>query len=107
MASENTTLQISVLTRTYRALIASGTLVRAGLLTKIIAAQGVMEDGSEIIAVGDASGSQSAVVMYPKEVVLAAALTVYEETDPANPLGAGNATPPVVHFDFSTTQIES
>ena len=77
MASENTSLQISVLTRTYRVLVATGVLTRATLFTKIVAAQAVMEDGSEIIAIGDASGNQSAVVMYPKEVVIAAAFAIY------------------------------
>jgi hypothetical protein len=107
--ADNTTQQIEVLTETYRMLISEGDMVRADLKTKIIAAQGVMEDGTEITAVANEGGSQNAQVMYPKEVVLAAALTAWKETDPdedtaaaaaANDLGA-------VHMDFSHTRLET
>ena len=68
-AADNVTQQIAVLADTYRMLITEGDMVRAGLKAKIIAAQAVMEDGTEMVAVANEGGSQSAVVMYPKEVV--------------------------------------
>lgn len=105
-AAENVTQQIAVLADTYRMLIAEGDMVRAGLKAKIIAAQAVMEDGTEMVAVANEGGSQSAVVMYPKEVVLAAALIVWKETDPANTLAAAGDQS-AVHMDFSKTRIEA
>ena len=51
-------------------------MLRADLKAKIIAAQAIVEDGAEIIAIGNESSTTNAQVFYPKEVILAAALTV-------------------------------
>src|SRR5262245_20194179 len=102
--ADNVTQQIAVLADTYRLLLAEGDMVRAALKAKIIAAQAVVEDGAEIIAIGNEGSTTNAQVFYPKEVVLAAALTVWKETDPANELaGAGDGS--AVHMDFSRTRI--
>ena len=104
--AENTALQIATLAATYRLLIKDGDITRADLKTKLIAAQSVMEEGTEINALTYEGGSSSAVVLYPKEVVLAAALQVLSETDPTGVL-AGGADPSVVHADLSRTRIEA
>jgi hypothetical protein len=60
--ADNVTQQIAVLAATCRLLIAEGDLTRADLEAKIIAAQAVMEDGAEIIAIGnDGSNTQGEV----------------------------------------------
>jgi hypothetical protein len=104
--ADNVTQQIAVLADTYRLLIAEGDMVRAVLKAKIIAAQAVVEDGAEIIAIGNDGSTTQAEVRYPKEVVLAAALQVWNETDPANTLAAA-ADQSAVHADLSRTRIES
>ena len=63
MPADNATQQIEVLTETYRMLIAEGDMTRADLKAKIIAAQAVMEDGTEMVAVANEGGSQSAVAL--------------------------------------------
>jgi len=104
---DNTTQQIEALTETYRMLIAEGDMVRADRKAKVIAAQAVMEDGAEVLAVGSEGGNVSAQVWYPKEVVLLAALKVWKETDPANADIAAAGDPGVVHMDFSLGRIET
>jgi len=106
MASENIPLQIATLAATYRLLLADGDIARPDLKAKLIAAQGVMEEGTEINACQFEGGSSSAVVMYPKEVVLAAALQILQETDPTS-VTANGADPSVVHADLSRTRIEA
>lgn len=105
--ADNTHLQISTLAATYRLLLKDGDISRAQLKGKLIAAQAVMEDGSEINATAFEGGSVNATVMYPKEVVLAAALAVLEESDPDNAAGLLGLDPSVVHADLSHTRIET
>ena len=105
-AADNVTQQIDVLTKTYRFLLADGDITRATLKAKLIAAQAVMEDGTEIVAIGNDGSTTNAAVMYPKEVVMAAALQVLEESDEDNPLAGTDDLSPV-HMDFSRTRIET
>lgn len=102
---ENVSHQVATLAATYRLLLRENDITRANLKSKLIAAQAVMEDGSEINALAFEGGTTQAIVLYPKEVVLAAALQVLEETDPANPLAGANQD--VIHADFSRTRIET
>jgi predicted dinucleotide-utilizing enzyme len=106
MPADNTSLQISALARTYRLLLNEGDITRFQLKAKLIMAQTTMEDGSEINACSFDGGTSSAVVLYPKEVVMAAALQILEETDPANPAISG-IDPSSVQADLSRTRIES
>ena len=101
----NLSHQLDTLCRTYRMLLAEGDIQRADLKAKVISAQAVVEDGSEIDAMSFDGQNQQAAVMYPKEVVIAAALNVYEESDPANPYGSADQS--VVSADLSRTRIES
>jgi hypothetical protein len=104
--ADNVTQQIAVLADTYRLLLAEGDIVRADLKAKIIAAQAIVEDGAEIIAIGNERSTTNAQVFYPTEIVLAAALIVWKETDPANTRAAA-ANQSAVHADLSRTRIES
>ena len=106
-ARENLPQQVWALTETYRLLLREGDITRANLKTKLVAAQAVVEDGSEINALSFEGGSQQAEVTYPKEVVLTACLTILNESDPANLNPNGSADPSVVHADLSQTRIES
>lgn len=101
----NTDLQIQTLTETYRLLLSEGDITRAQLKAKVLEAQAGMEDGTEITATRVEGGSAEATVMYPKEVVLAAALQVLRETDTNN--ATRNADQTVTHADLSRTRIET
>jgi hypothetical protein len=105
MPAELIANQTAALADTYRFLLAEGDITRANLKTKLIAAQGVMEDGVEVNAVAFEGGNTQGVVMYPKEVVMAAALQILRETADDNPLAG--AVGSAVHADFSACRIET
>ena len=109
MALDELAPKIDALADAYRLEIELGILTRAALVPIITAARLAMQDGSEMTSVNDGDGgSQTAQVFYTKEVILAAAVRVYRETDPALLAAGGSAgDDSCVHMDFSRTRIEA
>jgi len=106
LKADNTALQVSALAATYQLLIDDGDITRDQLKSKLLLAQNAMEDGSEINACSFEGGQAQAVVMYPKEVVMAAALQVLRNTATGSNTANG-ADPNVVQADLSRTRIET
>lgn len=105
-ARENIEQQTAVLLDLYRFMFDEGDVTRAQLKAKMYAAAAVVEDGTEVNAVAFEGGSTQAIVMYPKEVVIAAARQAIREIDAAVS-GVPLADPSVVHSDLSRTRLES
>jgi DNA-binding LytR/AlgR family response regulator len=105
MARENLDMQVDVLKRLYRRQYTAGTLNADSLLALAAGAGTVMQDGSEVIAVTFEGGSTSALVMYPKEVVMRAALDVLDEKDPDDPFAGADRS--AVYADLSRTRLET
>lgn len=97
--------QVETLAELYRTLYDEGQVTRPQLLAKATGASAVMEDGTEVNAVAFEGGTTQGIVMYPKDVVIAAALRVYKAT--AADALPGSADPLCVQMDLSRTPVET
>ncbi len=99
-------LQLQALKRLWRIERRTEVITDADLLAYAHGAGAVIIDGVEVVGVTYSDGGTQGVAMYPKEIVMTAALDILEEFDESDPL-AGVVGRNVVHADFSSTRIES